>query len=629
MLHIKVSNVLEVYNLPPALEPYFKAASEFEIPIHSDTVPQYLNLFEKYSDHICIPRGFLTTLEKYCKKNNLPYKVTYITAPPSECDFKINANINYKTGPYGYQQQVVNKLLQYNLTRLESPTGCHAAGTKILLHDGGIKLVEDVTTGDRLMGPDGSPRVVIKLLSGIEPLYKISPKDHESFVVNQNHILHLINTDCSNNPLSESINLPVKNYLCTSRQFKKLYKICKAVNEDNSYVKLPVSFLLQPAGIGEFYGFELDKDHLYLTADNFIHHNSGKTVIACLLIGLLNKGPTLFLADQDRLIRQFINTVEKVLNIPKEDIGIIKAKKHSIKPITVGSLRTLGKEGFNLEALKNTFHTVFFDECHISSALTYRRVILGLAPNRLYGLSATPEHYSSIELNRLMTALLGNIDVKIDKTQLPGRIDPEIIKRDTKLLFHYSVHEGSPAWYKHKSLNRLFRDISEHEGRNQLIVRDCIKLVNLGCKVLITTKRVAHAALLHEKLASSNLRVSFPYTYKLTKAGEEQAKVNHKQLDADVEEIERGNIDVLIGTYTLFQKGFDCTPLSALMLAAPFSGINSTLTQQTVGRIQRHYFGKDRAVVIDYADRSEPNNLLDFWANERYNTMVRLFEQDD
>src|SRR3974390_2923059 len=40
----------------------------------------------------------------------------------------------------------------------EAPTGCHAAGQLILMHDGSIKVVEDVVVGDRLMGPAGGPR---------------------------------------------------------------------------------------------------------------------------------------------------------------------------------------------------------------------------------------------------------------------------------------------------------------------------------------------------------------------------------------------------------------------------------------------------------------------------------------
>ena len=38
------------------------------------------------------------------------------------------------------------------------PTGCHAAGTQILMFDGSTKPVEDVVFGDVLMGPDSTPR---------------------------------------------------------------------------------------------------------------------------------------------------------------------------------------------------------------------------------------------------------------------------------------------------------------------------------------------------------------------------------------------------------------------------------------------------------------------------------------
>jgi phosphate starvation-inducible protein PhoH/intein/homing endonuclease len=43
------------------------------------------------------------------------------------------------------------------------------------------------------------------------------------------------------------------------------------------------TFKIEPVGVGEYYGFTLDKDHLYLTSDFAIHHNCGKTVIPCFL----------------------------------------------------------------------------------------------------------------------------------------------------------------------------------------------------------------------------------------------------------------------------------------------------------------------------------------------------------
>ena len=340
---------------------------------------------------------------------------------------------------------------------------------------------------------------------------------------------------------------------------------------------------------------------------------SGKTALACLLIGELQEGPILFLVNKDRLLRQFISTVTKVLGIPKDEIGIIKAAKYSIKPITVGSLQTLGKEKFDLEAIKNSFNTVFFDECHISTALTYRRVLLALAPKRLIGLSATPDHYFSKSLNNLMLALLGPVKVKVEESEVPGRIIPEAYTRETNLVFTYRAAQDSPEWMKNKCRNKLFNELLNSRERNKIIFHDCRKLVSVGHKVLIAVARVSHGKILYDALTKAGLLASFPYKIK----EEELYTVDHKKLDEDCFKIENGELSILIGTYSLFQTGFDCKALSAIQFAAPFSGINTTAVKQAVGRILRHTFDKESAVVIDYLDDSKPFNILRQWGEDR------------
>jgi superfamily II DNA or RNA helicase len=356
---------------------------------------------------------------------------------------------------------------------------------------------------------------------------------------------------------------------------------------------------------------------------------SGKTTVACLLAGELQEGPLLFLVNKDKLLRQFVATATKVLGIPKENIGIIKAQKYSIKPITVGSLQTLGKESFDLEAIKHTFTTVFFDECHISTALTYRRVLLGLAPQRLIGLSATPEHYFSDDLNDLMTAMLGPVGIVILEKDVPGRIIPETYTRETGLTFTYKAAPDAKDYIRNKCRDRLFKELAASRPRNHIIFNDCRMLLKAGHKILLAVARINHGKTLYDAFTSLGILASFPY--KITT--DELYKVDHKKLDADCERIADGEISVLIGTYSLFQTGFDCPELSALVLAAPFSGLNSTAIKQAVGRIQRYSFNKESAVVIDYLDdiyvchtkevyeqgkkNTRPYNLLRDWAEDR------------
>ena len=326
MVRFKLSNVLEVFGLSEHFIRRLKSYCTVDLgPYAPEDSPSVLQLLERKKESIIIPRGLYHILKEILDEKGIKSTLEYNTVTSKKLNLTINPNINYKTGPFGYQNRVINELLQYDTVRLQSPTG------------------------------------------------------------------------------------------------------------------------------------------------------SGKTLIASVFFALANEGPVLFLADQDKLIEQFVTTAKSVLGLEDADIGIIKAKKHIIKPITVGSLKTIGREGFDLNAIKNTFTTVIIDECHIASAITYRKVIMGLAPKRFFGLSATPDHYASEDLNKLMECLLGPIWVEVDPKEIPGRIIPEIEFITTNCSFPFKVKENSPEWMKRKCRHKLHKDMASNEKRNRIIV---IKLKN-------------------------------------------------------------------------------------------------------------------------------------------------------
>lgn len=349
---------------------------------------------------------------------------------------------------------------------------------------------------------------------------------------------------------------------------------------------------------------------------------SGKTICMNLIIGLLNKGPILFLADKDILLRQFIREVEKVLGIPKEEIGLIKQKSFTIKPITVGSLRTIGKSSFDIERLRNTFYMVLYDEVHFSSANTSRQAILNLGAERLYGFSATPEHYKDLVKNKIMEALFGPVVVSISESAIPKRLTPICLTRKTKLNFYYNYNNNAPQWLKYKIKHNLEEELSNNSQRNALIAADTYNLVkNLGHKVIICVNRVEHGNILTNLIRGYNINVSFPY--KTEK--DNTYSVNHKQLDLDVESIKDNDIDVIIGTYKLFDTGFNVPQLSAIQLVGPFTGKNTTTLIQSTGRILRYLPEKKNAIVLDYQDSSGPHPLLNNWSLEREQALYKLY----
>ncbi len=143
--------------------------------------------------------------------------------------------------------------------------GCHALGTGILMHDGSIKKVEDVSIGDYLMGPDSEPREVLKLVRGYEEMYRITPKKGKPFIVNKNHILHLVPSGKIGYP---DIDISVDNLMSCSAVFKERFKLKYADAVEFSSLKsnLPID----PYFLGLWLGDGNSANSAITTADKEI-----------------------------------------------------------------------------------------------------------------------------------------------------------------------------------------------------------------------------------------------------------------------------------------------------------------------------------------------------------------------
>ena len=113
-----------------------------------------------------------------------------------------------------------------------APTGCHAAGTPILMFDGRTKPVEEIVVGDVLMGPNSAPRHVLELHRGSEQMVEIRPLKGSPFVVNLGHILTVVRTNdgmparCRNRD-GELVDISVADWLVASDSFRHLHKLLR------------------------------------------------------------------------------------------------------------------------------------------------------------------------------------------------------------------------------------------------------------------------------------------------------------------------------------------------------------------------------------------------------------------
>ena len=97
---------------------------------------------------------------------------------------------------------------------------CLGEGTLVLMADGRTIPVEQVRDGDRLMGPDGTARVVTSTTKGRGPLYRIEPVKGEPWVCNDVHILTLVHTSTG-----KVVDIALDDYLEQSAGFKHQHKL--------------------------------------------------------------------------------------------------------------------------------------------------------------------------------------------------------------------------------------------------------------------------------------------------------------------------------------------------------------------------------------------------------------------
>lgn len=161
---------------------------------------------------------------------------------------------------YDYQMDVVRRLVKHGQIIAQGATGCHAKGTRVLMADGSLKAVEDVAVGDMLMGPDSTPRNVMKLVRGRDSMYRINPLRYGSpFVVNGEHILSLEQTtlpetrmECMNN--GRWVEVTVNDYMQWDKTQKHIHKLHRSRGIDFGNDHLDAELPIDPYLLGLLLG---------------------------------------------------------------------------------------------------------------------------------------------------------------------------------------------------------------------------------------------------------------------------------------------------------------------------------------------------------------------------------------
>lgn len=149
-----------------------------------------------------------------------------------------------------------------------------AYGTPVMKSDGSVVPVETLVPGDKLMGPNGKPRIITGTQPGHGPLYRITPAKGESWACNEHHILTLIPAGSKN--MAEMFDIDLLEWIAQSEEARAKNEQFKARPDEYGNWRItesaPIS--VEPIGDGDYFGIMLDGDGRFLLGGSTVTHNS-------------------------------------------------------------------------------------------------------------------------------------------------------------------------------------------------------------------------------------------------------------------------------------------------------------------------------------------------------------------
>ena len=315
---------------------------------------------------------------------------------------------------------------------------------------------------------------------------------------------------------------------------------------------------LEPLGIDDYFGFEIDGNRRFMLGDFTVTHN---TVCALALAGEF-KRRTLIIVHKGFLADQWIERIQQFC--PGSTIGRVQCDQFDIeKDFVIAMIQTLCQRPFAPGAFKS-FGTLIVDEAHHIAAQAFSQAMFLMAPRYTLGLTATPERKDG--LTRLLYWFMGPEFFRLARTQ-------QTQVTANRVPFTCKEFLGAPPVTRFGKVDfaGVVTKLTQIPERNKLLKE--IVLKSPGRHILLLTDRREHAFWLKENLKDSALYIG---------------GLDQKALD------EAAKARIVIGTFSLAQEGLDIPTLDTVFLATPHSDV-----KQAIGRILR---GASRPVIWDIVD---------------------------
>ena len=302
---------------------------------------------------------------------------------------------------------------------------------------------------------------------------------------------------------------------------------------------------------------------------------SGKTIIIASILNSLRNYTGLIFFNKKQLLHQ----TYKFLTKHGLDVGIAFGDGVDIKPITLCTIQSIEKV---IDTHLKTSDFIIFDEIHEFSKGKIASKVLKSFPKASVriGLSATPPTDKFSKLS--VCSFLGREIEYVTAEDLvsEGYLTPPSIEI-------IELPDVEPVEYEGLKYNELYDSyIVDNAVRNETIAKICKNIKGKNSKVLILTKNLIHAKILHGII---------PNSYKLE--GKDGISEREETLKNFVND---DGPSFIIGTI-IFQTGVDIPELTHLINAR---GLKSEIaTIQALGRTLRKHDNKNEVYIYDFIDK--------------------------
>ncbi len=339
---------------------------------------------------------------------------------------------------------------------------------------------------------------------------------------------------------------------------------------------LHTGFTLESIGEGDYYGFEITGDRLFLLADYTVTHNTVTFVKIVVERGI----NTIILVNTKELAEQTVDAFVEFTNLEKDDIGFIGSGRYEKKPITIGILQTMrviveDDDPTKLNEINDYFGQSIADETHIIAAETYYNVMSNLNFKFKFGFSATP--FREDGLTDVIHFANGPLIHQVPDEAVEDHL---VIPGYKQLMTDYYFPLMDTSEYQ-----TMITHMAEDKERNDFIIKH-FEEIGKDLPSVFLCNRTSQVEYLHE-----NIENSIMLTSKMSKTEREQA----------MEDLRSGKAIHVCSTFGLFSTGLDVPRLECLYIVSPMK--SEIKLRQSAGRLMRKASGKMKAMIYDFIDK--------------------------